>query len=118
MGNTAPQGPNTQTYQDDQKALDSITGGKPAPGVSYQEIPGVSNDTAKDIFGSPSEPRPYNPVPGTVPGTTNSNSEAAARGQAGAAAGGSTYKPPAGILPGAGQVGRVVCPDGKGGDKC
>lgn len=109
FGQTVLQGPGTNTFADDQSALQSIIDGQPADGVSFEQIDGVSNDDAHAIFGAPSDPAPYNPVPATVPGTTNSNSEATARGQAGAEAGGSEFTAPAGILPGAGQASRVTC---------
>lgn len=117
-GLTALQGEQTTTYQHDRRALESIAAGETAPGVTYSEIGGVSNDDAHAIFGAPSEPRMYSPVPSRVPGSTNSNSEAFARAGAAAARGGATLTSPAGGHPGAGQAGRVVCPDGKGGDLC
>jgi len=109
LGMTVRKGPGSPTYRDDFRALDSIAdGGLAAPGVTYSEIEGLSNDVAHQIFGAPSEPRVYNPVPGTVPGTTNSNSEAHRRAQAGARAAGTEFQPPAGVMPGARQADRVV----------
>lgn len=118
FGGTVPQGPDTATAKDYAVALASIASGSPAAGVTSQEIGGVSNSDAHRIFGAPSNPATYNPVPATAPDTTNSNSQAVARGQAGAAAVGSTFTPPSGVLPGAAQADRVVCPDGQGGDIC
>lgn len=118
FGETVPQGPGTDTFDDDTAALQSIISGEPDAGASWAQIDGLSNADAHAIFGAPSEPANYNPVPATVSGTTNSNSEAFARGQAGAEAAGSTFRAPSGIHPGAGQADRVVCPDGNGGDRC
>ncbi len=105
------------TDLDDIATTASIISGSPANGVSVSQIGGVSNAQAAQIFGAPSASRPYSPVPGAIPGSTNSNAEAFARGQAAAAAGGSAFTAPAGIYPGAGQAGRVVCQSG-GVDLC
>jgi hypothetical protein len=109
FGNTVRQGDRTATFDDDVEALQSIIDGEVAPGVSYQEIEGLSNDDAHFLFGVESDPRPYSPVPAAVPGSTNSNAEAFARGQAGAALAGTAFVAPSGIHPGAGQAERVTC---------
>jgi uncharacterized protein RhaS with RHS repeats len=119
IGQTVLQGPESDIALGDAKAVRGIADGTPADGVSWSEIESVSNSDAKEIFSAQSNPAPYNPVPaaGKRAGT-NSNSEATARAQAAAAKAGTEYVPPSGILPGAGQADRVVCPDGQGGDIC
>lgn len=117
-GQTVLQGQETATAQDDAAALATIASGNPAPGVTFEEIEGVSNDQAKQIFGAPSEPRNYALVPSLKSGSTNSNAEAFARGQAAARVGGSTFRAPAGKHPGSAQAGRVVCRDSNGQDIC
>jgi len=116
-GFTARQDEQTATWQDDRTTLDSVAVGDPAAGVTYSEIEGVSNANAHAIFGAPSEPRIYAPVPSTVPGSTNSNSEAFARARAAAARAGSRFRPPSGGHPGAGQANRV-CPVAQPGVSC
>ncbi|WP_430431582.1 RHS repeat-associated core domain-containing protein [Oceanicaulis sp.] len=108
-GNTVRQNFGTKTLFDDVEALESIINGEAVPGVSYEEIVGLGNDDAHFLFGVESDPRPYSPVPAAVPGSTNSNAEAFARGQAGAALAGTRFVAPSGIHPGAGQAERVTC---------
>jgi RHS repeat-associated protein len=106
-GTTSRMGPQTDTGRDDLLALDSIANGDPGPGVSYSEIEGLDNADANEIFGAPSETRIYAPVPSKLPGSTNSKAEAFARARAGAARARTTFTPPAGGHPGAGQTDRV-----------
>jgi len=109
FGNTVRQGAGTDTFEDDIAALRSIENGSAGADISFSEIVGLSNEDAHFLFGVESDARPYNPVPASTPGSTNSNSEAFARGRAGSAAAGTRFVPPSGIHPGAGQSDRVTC---------
>ena len=72
------------TSNDDARTLSRIISGEAmiSDGIQIIEITGVTNEQAMTVFSAPSAERQYFPVPIAMPGTTNSNSEIAARSEA------------------------------------